>query len=65
MTPTYFLGLGLVGRVHKKVINAIIYFFAMFLLIFVIKFAFSSFSFLFLMKYLISATVYIQTKNVN
>ena len=67
MTPIYFLRLsnvwsvlhhGAVGRVHKKMLlYAFIYIFGIFLF-FNIKFVFLTFSFLFLMKYQISATKY-------
>ena len=68
MTPIYFIRLskvwsvlhhGSVGRVHKKMLLYVFtYIFGIFLLFFVIRFVLLSFSFIFLMKYQISATEY-------
>ena len=70
MTPIYILRLskvwsmlhhGSVWLVHKKMLlNTFMYFFGIFLLFFITKFVFLSFSFLFLIKYQISAI-----RNVN
>ena len=68
MTPIYFLRLSKVWSmlhhrsvwlVHKKLLlNTFIYFFGIFLFFIITKFVFLPFSFLFLIRYQISATEY-------